>query len=55
MIQKKIPIQYIIGEVEHKKIKFKVNKYVLITRPETIELCDWIRILEKSFRKRIRV
>ena len=33
MIQKKIPIQYIIGEVEHKNIKFKLNKYVLIPRP----------------------
>ena len=48
MIQKKIPIQYIIGEVEHKNIKFKVNKYVLIPRPETIELCDWIIFNQKN-------
>lgn len=48
MIQKKIPIQYIIGEVEHKNIKFKVNKNVLIPRPETIELCDWIIFNQKN-------
>ena len=48
MIQKKIPIQYIIGEVEHKNIKFKLNKNVLIPRPETIELCDWIIFNQKN-------
>ncbi len=48
MIQKKTPIQYIIGEVEHKNIKFKVNKNVLIPRPETIELCDWIIFNQKN-------
>ena len=48
MIQKKTPIQYIIGEVQHKNIKFKVNKNVLIPRPETIELCDWIIFNQKN-------
>ena len=48
MIQKKIPIQYILGEVEHKNIKFKLNKNVLIPRPETIELCDWIIFNQKN-------
>ena len=48
MIQKKIPVQYIIGEVEHKNIKFKLNKNVLIPRPETIELCDWIIFNQKN-------
>ena len=48
LIQKKIPIQYIMGEVEHKNIKFKVNKNVLIPRPETIELCDWIILNQKN-------
>ncbi len=48
MIQKKIPIQYVIGQVEHKNIKLKVNKNVLIPRPETIELCDWIIFNQKK-------
>ena len=48
MIKKKIPIQYIIGEVEHKNIKFQLNDNVLIPRPETIELCDWIIFNHKN-------
>ena len=48
MIQKKIPIQYVIGQVEHKNIKLTVNKNVLIPRPETIELCDWIIFNQKN-------
>ena len=42
LLKNNTPIQYILGEVNHKNLVFKITKDVLIPRPETLELCDWI-------------
>ena len=42
LIEKEIPVQYVIGHVIIEGLKIFVNKSVLIPRPETVDLCKWI-------------
>ena len=42
LIEKEIPVQYVIGHVMVEGLKIFVNKSVLIPRPETVDLCSWI-------------
>src|SRR6187551_1404050 len=41
-LKKNEPVQYVLGEAWFAGMKFKVNKNVLIPRPETEEVVDWI-------------
>jgi len=48
LLKSEKPIQYILGDTHFFGLKFQVNKHVLIPRPETEELVDWILSLCKN-------
>jgi release factor glutamine methyltransferase len=48
-LKNELPVQYVLGETTFMDLKFIVNKSVLIPRPETEELVNWVLDdLEKS-------
>jgi release factor glutamine methyltransferase len=51
-LKKNEPVQYVLGEAWFAGMKFKVNKNVLIPRPETEELVDWI--VKKSQKSKVK-
>ncbi|MBQ4821186.1 peptide chain release factor N(5)-glutamine methyltransferase [Aquimarina sp. MMG016] len=49
------PIQYILGEAEFYGLRFKVDSNVLIPRPETEELVDWIIKDYRTVKDKIKI
>lgn len=54
-LKKEVPIQYLLGKTSFYGLDFEVNENVLIPRPETEELVDWIINENKGSSKEIKI
>lgn len=54
-LKKEIPIQYLLGKTSFYGLEFEVNENVLIPRPETEELVEWIIESHKSEDRREKI
>ncbi|WPO79153.1 peptide chain release factor N(5)-glutamine methyltransferase [Flavobacterium sp. KACC 22761] len=54
-LKNEVPIQYLLGKTSFYGLDFEVNENVLIPRPETEELVDWIINENKGKSKEIKI
>ncbi len=54
-LQQEEPLQYVLGETLFYDYTFKVNKHVLIPRPETEELVNWVLNELNDSKQKIKV